>query len=461
MEISRGSWGTRMGFVLAAAGSAVGLGNLWKFPYIAWVNEGGGFVLIYLACIAAVGLPIMLAEILIGRRTRLAAVGGLGAAAGRRWRLVGGLGVATGFVLLSYYAVIAGWSFAYMARCLQWSVGGYPNGYDGVAAFGALAANGWVQVALTALFLVATASIVYRGVGAGIERAARVMMPALFVILLLLLVSAMTMDGAGQALSFLLAPRFDHVRAVSVLEALGHSFFTLSLGMGTMITYGSYLGRRESIVRTSMVVVVLDTIIALLASLTMFAVIFSIPGLSDRLGASAVGMLFVTLPELFYTVVPAGALLAPLFYLLVMFAALTSSISLLEVVVAYLIDERGMQRKPATLTSIVAVGGLAMLCAVSLGAWGAASNFELFAGKLGVLSTLDHLVSNGLLPLGGLGITLAAGWFMTRKATEEELSVGAPGWFRYSVWRFFIRFVSPAAVAAILVAVIFFGRDFS
>ncbi len=461
MDKSRGSWGTRLGFVLAAAGSAIGLGNLWKFPYIAWVNDGGGFVLIYLACIAAVGFPIMLAEILIGRRTKLSAVGGLGAAVGPRWRLLGGLGVGTGFILLSYYAVIASWSLAYMVRCLRWSFGGYPAEHDGVAAFGNLAASGSTQVTLTALFLAATALIVYRGVTSGIELAARIMMPALIVILLLLLISAMTMEGAGQALRFLFSPRFDEVRSVGVLEALGHAFFTLSLGMGTMITYGSYLGRRESIVRTSFVVVVLDTIIALVASLTMFAVIFSIPGLGDRLGASAVGMLFVTLPDLFYTVVPAGALLAPLFYVLVMFAALTSGISLLEVVVAYLIDERGMKRKPATVTSIVAVGGLSVLCALSLGAWNVASSFEIFAGKQGVLSTLDHLVSNWLLPIGGLGITVAAGWFMTREATEEELAIESPSWFSYPVWRFFVRFVSPAAVAAILAAVIFFSQDFS
>jgi NSS family neurotransmitter:Na+ symporter len=172
-------------------------------------------------------------------------------------------------------------------------------------------------------------------------------------------------------------------------------------------------------------------------------------------------MLFITLPELFYTVVPAGAALAPLFYLLVMFAALTSAISLLEVVVAYLIDERGMQRKPATVASICAVGGLSVLCALSLGAWSGASSFEVFAGKQGVLATLDHLVSNWLLPVGGLGITLAAGWFMTRQASEEELAIGAPSWFRYPIWRFFIRFVSPAAVAAILAAVMFFSQDFS
>ena len=462
MEQPRDQWGSTIGFVLAAAGSAIGLGNLWKFPFITWENDGGAFVLVYLICIAAVGLPIMMAEVLIGRHTQKSPVGAMKEAVGPLWGLVGAWGVLAGFTILSYYTVVAGWSLFYFAQTMGWSLTGFPSGFPAAEAFNAQAGHGPTQIALSLTFMVATVGVVYFGIHQGIERVARLFLPILFGILVLLLFSALTMEGAGEAVSFIFRPSFDELGLDGLLEALGHSFFTLSLGMGAMITYGSYLGQRQSVVKASALIVVLDTLIALTATVIMFAVIFTVPGMDQEVGASTVGMLFISLPRLFYEVVPFGIVLGPAFYLLVALAALTSTISLLEVVVSYFIDERDWSRPRATLLSGGGIFVVTMLAALSFGAVPSLSTFEVFVGKAGFFSTLDHFASNWQLPVGGLFITLAAGWFMTRDQTEGELVDGTePAWFRYGVWRFFIRYVAPLAVAAILVAVAFFGVDFT
>jgi NSS family neurotransmitter:Na+ symporter len=287
-------------------------------------------------------------------------------------------------------------------------------------------------------------------------------LPILFGILLLLVFSAFRMEGSGEAIAFLFRPSFGELEPGGLLEALGHSFFTLSLGMGAMITYGSYLDADQSVVKTSAIVVLLDTVIALIACVIMFSVIFSVPGMEEQIGASTVGMLFISLPELFYSEVPFGVVLGPLFYVLVALAALTSTISLLEVVCSYLIDQHDVGRPRATLLAGSTVFLFTILAALSFGSVSGLSTFEIFEGKQGWFSTADHFVSNWMLPTGGLAITIAAGWFMTREATRGQLVDGTqPTWFRYSVWRFFIRFMAPAAVAAVIVAVLFFGVDFS
>ncbi len=462
MEQGRGQWSSRTGFILAAAGSAIGLGNLWKFPYITWHNNGGAFVLVYLMCILLVGLPIMMAEVMIGRKAQRSAVGAMREAAGRRWAWVGGLGVVTGFILLGYYTVVAGWTLRYFAKCIQWTTGGYIEGTSSGAAFGEFVSTGSIQILLAGAFMALTVSVNYAGIGKGIERIARILMPMLLLLLGLLLVSALSMKGAGEALSFIFRPNFAELPARGILEALGHSFFTLSLGMGAMITYGSYMKRDQSVVRSSVAIVVLDTVIAIAATVIMFSVIFSKPGMREAISGSTAGMLFITLPDLFYTVVPMGRFLAPLFYILVGFAALTSTISILEVIIAYFIDEKGWSRQKASLTCGAACFSLTVLAALSLGAFGPLSNFEInWLGhtKQGVFENLDHLVSNWLLPVGGFFLTLAAGWIMTRETTEHELTGGTPA-LSYTMWRAFIRYIAPLAVAAIIVAVIL-GQDFS
>ncbi|MCH7565585.1 MAG: sodium-dependent transporter [Gemmatimonadetes bacterium] len=462
MEQQRGNWSSNFGFILAATGSAIGLGNLWKFPFITWDNGGGAFVLVYLVCIAAVGLPIMMAELLIGRKTQKSAIGALREAVGPLWGLVGGWGVLCGFILLSYYTVIAGWSLFYFTKTVTWSTGGFPSDLSMGELFGAQSGNGGLQLIISLLFSIATVSVVYFGVQKGIERIARIFLPVLFAILALMLVSALTMSGSGEALAFIFRPNFAELRPSGVLEALGHSFFTLSLGMGLMITYGSYMDRTQSIVKASAIIIVLDTVVALVATVIMFSVIFSVAGMADEIGGSTVGMLFISLPELFYTVVPFGRILGPLFYVLIALAALTSSMSLLEVVTSYVIDEHGLERHKATLMCGASVFVFTVLAALSFGSTPWLSTMEIFDGKIGWFSTADHFVSNWMLPTGGLAITLAAGWFMTRETTEGELLDGIqPGWFSYGAWRFFIRFVAPIAVAAIIIAVLFFNVDFS
>ena len=462
MQEQRAHWSSSAGFVLAAAGSAIGLGNLWKFPFITWENNGGAFVIVYLLCIAGVGLPIMMAELLIGRKTQKSVVGALREAAGPAWGIVGAWGVLCGFILLSYYTVIAGWSLYYFSRTVVWTMEGFPQGTSLGEIFGEQSANAGLQLMLSLGFSLATVGIVYLGVQKGIERIARIFLPILFGILVLLLLSSFGMSGSGEALAFIFHPRFDELDGSGVLEALGHSFFTLSLGMGAMVTYGSYIARDQSIVKASLWIVVLDTLIALFATIIMFTVIFT-ANMQDQVGGSTVGMLFIALPQLFFQegVVPFGSFLAPLFYVLVALAALTSTISLLEVVAAYVIDEHGVPRHKATIMCGGAIFVFTILAALSFGSTPILSTMEIFEGKPGWFSTADHFVSNWMLPTGGLAITIAAGWVMTRQATESELVDGTqPRWFSYGVWRFFIRFVAPAAVAAIIIRVIL-GGDFS
>ncbi|MDE2875551.1 MAG: sodium-dependent transporter, partial [Gemmatimonadota bacterium] len=291
MNQPRDHWSSNAGLVLAATGSAIGLGNLWKFPFITWENNGGAFVLVYLICIAAVGLPIMMAELLIGRRSQKSAVGALKDAVASKWPggrrlggLVGGWGVLAGFILLSYYTVIAGWSLFYFVKTVGWTFGGYPAGMAAGDLFTGQALNTGLQLVLSLGFSVGTIAIVYFGVSKGIERIARIFLPILFGILLLMLVSALSMSGAGEALGHIFRPNFAELERGAVLEALGHSFFTLSLGMGAMITYGSYISRKHSVVKASGAIVALDTLIALVATVIMFSVIFSVAGMRDEVG---------------------------------------------------------------------------------------------------------------------------------------------------------------------------------
>lgn len=471
MTEQRGNWTSSAGFILAATGSAIGLGNLWKFPFITWENEGGAFVLVYLVCIAAVGLPIMMAELLIGRKTQKSVVGALKEAVGPAWGFVGLWGVLCGFVLLSYYTVIAGWSLFFFFKSASWMVGGFPEGTSLGQVFADQSANGGLQLGLSLAFSIATVSVVYFGVQKGIEKIARLFLPILFCILLLLFVTSFAMDGSGQALGYIFRPDFGALDGSSVLEALGHSFFTLSLGMGAMITYGSYIAKNQSIVKASAVIVVLDTVIALVATVIMFTVIFT-AGMQDQVSETGtVGMLFISLPQLFFAegIVPFGEILAPLFYVLVALAALTSTMSLLEVVASYVIDEHGVPRHKATLMCGGTVFLFTILAALSFGGASLPTNFAIggpigdmiFGGKTSWFGMADHFVSNWMLPTGGLAITIAAGWMMTREASESQLvDETTPGWFSYGAWRFFIRFVAPLAIGIIIVAVLR-GVDFS
>jgi neurotransmitter:Na+ symporter, NSS family len=465
MAADRGTFG-RMGFILAAVGSAIGLGNIWKFPYITYANEGGSFVLVYLVAVALIGAPIMFAEILIGRRTQtnpVAAFATLGEKlpGGRAWRLAGGLGVLTGFVLLSYYAVIAGWTVFYFGKGIGWSINGFDPGGGATLgeSFGAFLANGPLQVLFHAIFMGLTVGVVVLGVKEGIERVTKILMPILAAILLLMLFNSISAPGFGEAVRFLF--HVGPLDADAALEAVGHAFFTLSLGMGAMVTYGSYMSRKGSIPRASLAICVLDTVVALSASIIMFSIIFSVPEVdrATTFGRSST-ILFTTLPQMFYSMA-LGRILAPLFYILVAFAALTSTISILEVVVSYLVDVRRWTRRKAAPVVGAAVFLLGIPCALSLGAHdGLSSMRPLGSLSQGVFDTFDYTVSNWLLPVGGLLTAIFAGWLLSSKVTREEIEEGHGPFPLFGAWKFALRFVSPIAILWILWAVIQ-GRSFA
>ncbi len=458
MANERSQWTGRLGFVLAASGSAIGLGNLWKFPYICYENNGGAFVLVYLAAIAVVGIPIMVAEVLLGRRSQKNPVGAFrvlaqGKAGGRWWQAVGFLGVMTGFVILSYYSVVAGWTIRYIVMAVSGKLGALAHHPAALQSFfGDFLGNPWQQISFHCLFMGATIGIVYFGVGRGIERAARFLMPVLVSILVMLVIYSFWTPGFNEAVRFLFRPNFGELTAGGVLEALGHSFFTLSLGMGAMLTYGSYMQKRDSIPRAALTICAMDTLIAIMACIVMFSIIFSF----DFEVTKSSTILFTTLPVVFFQM-PGGAAVSALFYVLVAFAALTSTISLLEVVASYAIDELGWRRQRATLTMGAAILVFGVLSAVSLGGNPTLSNINFIgrASTAGVFGTLDYLASNWFLPVGGFLIALFTGWFLGRDAAKEELEEGSGplGW-EFPLWRFLIRIAAPLAVGAIIVSVI-------
>jgi NSS family neurotransmitter:Na+ symporter len=451
---------SHLGFIVAAAGSAVGLGNIWKFPYITYANGGGSFVLVYLAAVLLIGAPVMMAEILIGRRTQESPVPALlklapDAKGGKLWAAGGFLGVFSGFVILSFYSVVAGWTVYYFGKCLGWAVTGFtPEIADSLGPrFGAFLADPALQVGFHALFMVATMAIVLVGVKEGIERVTGLLMPVLLVIMVILVVAAAFTPGFGEAMRFLF--HWSDIGRDAILEAVGHAFFTLSLGMGALITYGSYTRRDQSIRRDAAMICFLDTLIALMAAVVMFSIIFSVPA-AERAATftQSAAIRFATLPRMLFEL-PGGRVLAPLFYLLVMFAALTSTISLLEVVVAYFIDHRGWSRKKATFV----VGGImtatGALAALSLGANAALSSWApLDDRNVGVFATLDYLATNWLLPVGGFVLSLFVGWFLAERISRDEMETGGGPFRLYGLWKFLLRFVCPIAIGWILVAVV-------
>ncbi len=454
-----------MGFILAAAGSAIGLGNLWKFPYMTHQNEGGAFVLIYLAAVVLVGMPIMAAEILMGRRARRNPVGAFallatGRAGGKAWTCVGFLGVAAGFIILSYYCVVAGWTLHYIVLALQGKLGALARDAGALQTyFGQeFLADGAQQVGYHVAFMTATMAAVFFGVKQGIERVARVLMPLLLAILLFLVAYAATMNGFGSALQFLFRPDFAAVKPSAVLEAVGQAFFSLSLGMGAMLTYGSYMRRQSSIPRSVLEISLLDSLIGILACVIMFSIIFTF----DLTVTESATILFTTLPTVLAQL-PLGNLVSGLFFLLIAFAALTSTVSLMEVVSSYAIDEIGWGRRRATLTMGLAITVFGALNALSVGSSETLSRLNLFgrSSTAGMFASLDYLSANWLLPIGGLLIAVFVGWVLDPRIVGDELAAGDARPARgVAFLRFALRFVAPIAVGAILFSIVFLGAEY-
>jgi NSS family neurotransmitter:Na+ symporter len=437
-----GQWTSRLGFILAVAGSAVGLGNIWRFPYIAGENGGGAFVLVYLMSVFVVGLPIMMAEILMGRRGRrnpiatMQLLGDEEAGVGY-WKWVGVIGVVAGFLILSFYSVIAGWAVAYVF--VSGSGAFADAGPDGVGAiFAGLTTSPLTVAFWHTLFMLGTVFVVARGVERGLERMVRFMVPALIALLLLLLGYSMTAGNFAEGLRFLFEPRFAELSARGLLEALGQSFFTLSVGMGAIMAYGAYLPDEESIGRTSVAVVLADTAVAVLAALVIFPIVFA-NGLDP---ASGPGLVFQSLP-LAFGQMPGGSVISVIFFLLVTFAAWTSAISLMEPAVAYFIESRGWSRGQAAGVVGATIWLLGFLTILSFGPW---ANFRFLRGTL--FDNIDFLTNNIMLPLGGLAIVVFAGWIMARNSTADELDPEAG--LAYRLWRALARYLAPIAVVVVL-----------
>ncbi len=446
----REQWSSRLGFVLAAAGSAIGLGNIWRFPFKAGDNGGGAFVLIYLACLLFLCVPYLFAELALGRKSQKNPVGAIRAIRARTpWSLVGGLCVLAGLAILSYYAVVAGWAVGYVVHDV--TAAAEPSS----AAFERFIADPVWVVLLFGAFLLTTIGVVAGGVQRGIERCAKILMPVLFVLICLVIFRAVTLPGASAGLDFYLNPDFSKVTGLVVVEALGQAFFSLSLGMGAMITYGSYLPDNENLVVSGSYVALFDTVVALMAGLMIFPAVFAM----GQNPAEGPALVFVVLPEVFGAM-PLGSFVGLLFFLLLAIAALTSSISLLEVVVSYLVDERAWTRR----TAAWGAGGLAFLLglpsALSQGAVPALSDLSWLVGghllgpRPGLLDVMDFLWGSVALALGALLLSLFVGWVWGADNALRELRTGRGytlGGLAGPAWRIAIKYLCPLTILVVLV----------
>ena len=440
-----------MAFILAVTGSAVGLGNIWKFPYVAGQNGGGAFVIVYLLCVILIGMPVMMSEILIGRRGRrnpVATMALLGEEEGssRQWQWVGAIGVVAGILILSYYSDIAGWTLMYILK----SVSGAFTGATAEVVSNEFAGfvGDWRLVALChTLFMALTIFVVARGVERGLEQAVRFMVPALLTLLLVLFGYAITSGSFGDGLAFMFTPDFDKLTWDSVLAALGQAFFTLSIGMGAIMAYGAYLPEETSITNASAAVVTADTMIAILAGLVIFPLVFA-NGLNPGEGP---GLVFQTLP-LALGQMPGGAFFSTLFFILLSFAAWTSALGLMEPAVAWLVEHHNRTRAQAA----VMIGGTIWLLGfLTVFSFNVLADVDV--GKGTVFDNLDHLTNNIMLPLGGLFIAVFAGWIMCRNSTADEL--GGAG-ASYKLWRFLARYVVPVGVMFVFLKAVGLLPDF-
>ncbi|MFI0472855.1 sodium-dependent transporter [Halomonas sp. HMF6819] len=444
-EQPRAQWLGRWGFLLAATGSAVGLGNVWKFPYMTGEYGGGAFVLVYLICILAVGVPVMMAEIAFGRRGRgspIDAFRRMATESGRSplWSLLGWMSMLAGFMILSFYVVVAGWSFSYLWKTLS---GGLSGGSVGEleALFEANNANPWNLGFWSTLVTLITMVIVGKGVQEGIEKNVRWMMPGLVLMLVVLIGFGALSGGFGEAFAFLFSFNAGSLSSAGMLAALGHAFFTLSLAAGAILTYGSYLPKTASIGRTTLGVAMADTLVALMAGLAIFPVIFA-NGMDP---AGGPGLIFKSLPVAFQAM-PLGSLFGALFFIMLSMAALTSSISMVEATVSWLCDNKGFTRRSAawsTGTVLWLISTAAML-SFNVGAdW-------TLAGKT-FFDWLDYLTSRWLMPLGGLGTIFVAGFMLKKDVMRDELALG-PRF--YALWLVMARYVSPLGILVIFADVL-------
>lgn len=436
----RGAFGSKFGIIAATAGSAVGLGNIWRFPYVAGENGGGAFLLIYLLMVLLIGLPVMLSELSIGRMTLKNPFGAFRSLKpGSKWFLIGLMGIASAFMINAFYCVVAGWTLEYLLKAITNQFQGKsPDEISGL--YSGFQNNAWRPIMWSLVFIALTAGVVLAGVQKGIEKYSKILMPLLFLLIIVLGVRSMTLPNASQGLRFLFYPDFSKITTTSFLDALGQAFFSLSIGMGTLITYGSYIQKQDNLSTSALSVAIADTLVAILAGIAIFPAVFAF-GISP---ASGPELVFLTLPNIFIKM-SGGYVFAVIFFLILVIAALTSTISILEVVVVYFSEEFKISRRKATLLAAVGIALLSFLCSLSLYKIPALSlfGFNLFG-------LLEYTSSNILLPLGGLMIVIFTAWVLGSKRVKNELSSEG----RFKVWFFkplfvILRFLAPLAIALV------------
>ena len=443
----RGNYGSKLGVILASAGSAVGLGNIWRFPYETGNHGGAAFILIYLGCILLLGLPIMIAEFLIGRHSQANTARAYQILApGTQWRWVGRMGVLAGFLILGYYSVVAGWTLEYIFEAVSNSFAGKTPA-EFISSFQSFSSNPWRPALWLTLFLLATHFIIVKGVEKGIEKSSKIMMPTLFIIILILVGCSVTLPGAGKGIEFLLKPDFSKVDGNVFLGAMGQAFFSLSLGMGCLCTYASYFSKNTNLTRTAFSVGIIDTFVAVLAGFIIFPAAFSV-GIQPDAGPS---LIFITLPNVFqqaFSGIPILAyIFSVMFYVLLALAALTSTISLHEVVTAYLHEEFNFTRGKAARLVTTGCILLGILCSLSLGV---TKEFTIFG--LGMFDLFDFVTAKLMLPLGGLLISIFTGWYLDKKLVWSEITNnGTLKVPTYKLIIFILKYVAPIAISVIFI----------
>lgn len=442
----REKWGSKIGFVLAAAGSAIGLGNIWKFPYVVGENGGAAFIIIYIICVFAIGLPVIIGEILLGRTTQRNPVGAFKALSNSKfWPYVGAMGVFAGFLILSFYSVVAGWSVGYIYEAANGVFYSFDSPQSAGNHFKQLTENINWGIGMLALFMLMSMFFVYAGVQKGIEKGSKILMPLLFILIIIVMIRGLTLEGSGQGLAFLFKPDWSKVSPTTILEALGQAFFTLSLGMGAMLTYGSYMSKDDNVPKASLQIVFLDTMIAIIAGIAIFTAVFA----TGQNASEGPGLIFHTLPIVF-TKMPGGYFVGIIFFILLTIAALTSAISLLEVVTAYFVDEKKWKRHNAVLV----FGFSAFLIGIP-----SVLSFNLMKDStilgLNFFDMADYLSSNIMLPLGGMLIAIFIGYVWGIDRVILELKNGAEVIFKkhkwiISVWVILIKYFAPVLIFLVL-----------
>jgi neurotransmitter:Na+ symporter, NSS family len=438
----RDSFGSQLGIIAAAAGSAIGLGNIWRFPYVAGENGGGAFLFIYIFFILVIGIPVMLSEFVIGRSTQRNPFGAFRMLKpGQPWYLVGLMGILAAFMILAFYSTVAGWTLEYLMQAFN-------HGFDGKSTkelsdmFEGFYQSGLRPVLWQLLFLVLTAWIIWRGVKNGIEKYTKILMPVLLVIIVVISIRSLTLPGAMAGIEFMFKPDFSKINTNVVLQALGQAFFSLSIGMGTLITYGSYIRKKENLSFTAFAVSAADTLIAILAGVAILPAVFAF-GIDADAGP---GLVFITLPNIFQQMA-GGYFWALLFFILLAVAALTSTVSILEVVVAYLTEELNISRKVSTIAATVGVAILGILCTLSQGP---AKSLKFFDKDL--FDHINNITANFMLPLGGLFIVTFVGWFMDAGMVKAELSNNGKLKVRlFGALLFVLKYLAPVAILLMLI----------